>query len=148
MKIAFTIIGAIIVLLLFGTMLGGIEEAQTDEREDAFGAVVTGGGITVADVVLLGDLYDGDILNVVSITSTLGTDVPLSNAYVPGTNTLTVAGLTAAQTRTLTVTYQIDALTNYAAVGSFFGFTPLLIGVAVVAIIAGAIFVAFRNRGN
>lgn len=147
MKTAFSIIGAIIVIALFGTMLLGINEAQTDERTDSFGAVVTGGGVFDADVVLLGDLYDDSNLNVVSITSTLGTDVPLSGVYTAVTNTLNITGLTASQTRTLAVTYKIDALTNYAAVGSFFGFTPLLIGVAIVIIIVAALVAAFR-RGN
>ena len=146
MKTAFTIIGAIIVLVLFGTMLAGIGEAQTDERTDPFGAVVTGGGITVADVVLVVPLYEGNLGNVVSITSDLGTDVPIQTDYTALTQTLEVSGLTASDTRTLTVTYKYGALGNYVGVNSFFGFIPLLVGVAVVIIIVGSMVGAFKNR--
>jgi hypothetical protein len=146
MKIVITIIGVILILLLFGTMLGGINEAQTDERTDGFAAVVTGGGITTAPVVLVADLYDNDILNVVDITSDLITDVPLVGTYVPGTNTLNVVGLTAADTRTLTVTYEIDALTGSPGVGSFFNFLPLLVVIALVIIVVAAMIAAFKSR--
>lgn len=146
MKTAFTIIGAIIVLVLFGTMLMGIREAQTDEQEDAFGAVVTGGGITQADVVLTAPLYGEVLTNVVSITSGLGTDVPLATDYTVLTRTLEVSGLTASQTRTLTVTYQYGALDDYMGVNTFFGFIPFLVGIAIVAIIIGSIVLAFKNR--
>lgn len=147
MKVALTIIGVIVVLMMFSTLLGGIDTAQTDERTDNFGAVVTGGGITTADVVLVTNLYDGDVLNVVSVTSDLGTDVPLAFSYTALTRTLTINGLTAAQTRTLTVIYKYDALTgDNAAVGSFFGFLPFLIAVALVVIVVAAVMMAFKNR--
>jgi len=146
MKTALTIIGAIIVLVLFGTMMTGIGEAQTNEQEDDFGAVVTGGGDFDADVVLTVPLYDEGLINVVDITSDLGTDVPLATDYTALTQTLEVSGLTASQTRTLTVTYRYAALDDYAGVNEFFGFIPLLVGVAIVAIVVGAIVVSFRNR--
>lgn len=147
MKTVLVIIGVIVVLLLFGVMLGGINSAQTDNRTDAFGAVVTGGGVTTANVVLVGDLYENDVLNVISITSDLGTDVPLVGTYTALTRTLQVTGLTAAETRTLTVTYEINALTgDNAPVGSFFGFLPIIIVVALVAIVIAAVVAAFKNR--
>jgi hypothetical protein len=147
MKVALTVIGVIVILLLFGTMMGGINDAQTDLKTDNFAAVVTGGGITTADVVLVTDLYGGDVLNVTNVTSDLGTDVPLAFSYAALTRTLTINGLTAAQTRTLSVIYKYDALTgDSATVGSFFGIIPLLVAVAVIAIIAGVIYMAFKNR--
>lgn len=147
MKMAITIIGVILVILLFGTMMGGITNARTDERTDAFGAVVTGGGVTTTDVTLVADLYGDDILNVVEITSDLGTDVPLVNAYNPATNALTVHGLTASQTRTLSVVYKYDALIgDSATAGMFMGFVPLFVVIAVVFIIVGAMVAAFVHR--
>jgi len=146
MKVIFTIIGVVMVLLLFGTMMGGITEAQTDERTDAFGAIVTGGGDVDAAVVLVGDLYGNDILNVTSVTSDLVTDVPLVSVYVPGTNTLTIIGLTASDTRTLTVIYLIDALTASPGVSTFFGLLPLLVVIALVVVVVAGMIVAFKNR--
>lgn len=147
MKTVLVIIGVIIVLLLFGTLLGGINDAQTDLRTDAFGAVVTGGGVTTANVVLVATLYENSNLNVTSITSDLGTDVPIVGTYTALTRTLQVNGLTAAQTRTLTVIYKYDALTgDTATVGTFFGFLPLLVVVAVVVIVIAALVAAFKNR--
>lgn len=149
MKIALTIIGVILVLLLFGTMMHGITDARTDERTDAFGAVVTAGGDFDTDVVLVADLYDNNVLNVTSITSSLNTDVPIVDSYVAGTNTLTIKGLTASETRTLTVIYKYDALTGDAATaGTFLGFTPLFVIIAVVVVVIGAIVAGFASRGR
>ena len=147
MKTILLVIGVIVVILMFSTLMGGIKTAQTDERTDTFAAVTTGGGIVEADVVLVADIYGNDILNVVSITSDLNTDAPLPDTYVAGTNILTVRGLTASQTRTLTVVYQYSALTGDAeSAGTFLGFTPLLIGISIVVIIIAGLVMAFKNR--
>ena len=144
MKTAFVIIGAIVVLLLFGTMLGGINDAQTDSRTDNF-IVATAPADTDADVVLVGSLYGASVLNVTSITSTDGTDVPLVGTYTALTRTLGIEGLNDDSSRTLTVTYKIDGLTGYTGVGSFFGFIPLLIVVAVVVMLVAGGMAAFRR---
>jgi hypothetical protein len=147
MKVVFTIIGVIMVLLMFGLLLGGITQAKTDERTDSFGAVVTGGGVTTANVVLIADLYQNSNLNVTSVTSDLGTDVPIVGTYTANTHTLQVNGLTASQTRTLTVIYQYDVLTgDKAVVGTFLDFLPLLIIIAIVVIVIAALVMAFKNR--
>jgi len=146
MKIVLSIIGVILVILMFGTMIAGIKTAQTDERTDSFGAVTTGGGITTASVVLVADLFDDSVLNVTSVTSSLNTDVPLVNTYVPGTNTLSVVGLTASETRTLTVIYKYGSLTGTSApASSFFGFLPLLVVIALVVIVIAAMVAAFKK---
>jgi len=146
MKMAFSIIGAILVMVLFGTMMAGMKEAQTDEQEDDFGAVVTAPAATTADVVLTAPLYGNELTNVVEITSDLGTDVPLATDYTALTRTLEVSGLDDDETRTLTVTYLYGTLDDYAGVNSFFGLIPLLVGVVIVIIIVAAMVGAFRNR--
>ncbi len=146
MKTAFAIIGAILILVLFGTMISGMREAQTDEQEDNFGAEVTAPGTTTADVVLTAPLYGEELTNIVSITSTLGTDVPLATDYTPLTRTLEVSGLDDDASRTLTVTYLFGALGDYVGVGTFLGLTPLLVGIGAVIIIVAAMVLAFKNR--
>lgn len=147
MRAVLAVIGAIIILSLFGTMMVGIKAAQTTARTDNFAAVTTGMGVTEADVVLVTDPYEDDILNVTEITSDNGADAPLPDAYVTGSNTLTVRGLNANDTRDLIVTYAYGNLTGTAAAaGSFLGLMPLLIGAAAVIIVVGAMLVAFVNR--
>jgi len=150
MKSALAIIAVIMVLFMFGTMLSGIQGAQTDERDDAFAAVATGVGVTEADVELVADLYDEDILNVVDIASDNEDDAPLADSYAALTNTLTVRGLNANDTRTLEVTYQYDAMTGDASiVGSFFDLMPTLVVIALVLIIVGAMIMGYRSyRGG
>ena len=148
MKAALAIIGVIIILLLFGTMIGGINQAQTDERVDAFAAIVTAPDIVIADVVLVADPFNNNILNISSIVSSNALDAPLPDTYVAATNTLTVRGLAADDTRTLTATYDYGALIGQAAaMGSFLDMLPFLIAIAVVLIVVGAGIAVFtRSR--
>lgn len=147
MKIAFAIIGVIVILILFGTMMTGINTAKTDERTDIFAAVVTGVGETEADVVLVTDIYDDNILNVVQILSDNEDDAPLPDSYLPGSNTLTVRGLNANDTRDLEVTYQYDALTGEAEpTARFLDMLPIFVGIGALMIVVGGIVAVFINR--
>lgn len=146
MKTIMIIIGVILILMMFGTMLGGINNAKTDERTDDF-TVVTGIGETTADVVLITNLYGASLLHVVSVVSSLGTDVPLQTDYTALTRTLEVSGLTADTTRTLSVSYRYDALTgDNAAAGTFLDMLPLFIGIALVVVVIAGLVMAFKNR--
>lgn len=151
MRAALAVIGVIVILVLFGTMMVGINNAQTDERTDTFAAVTTGGGISTASVVLVGDLYSDNILNVVSISSSNALDAPLPNGYTSASNTLAVRGLNASDTRTLTVVYKYGALVGEAAAaGTFLNMVPLLVGVSILVILVGAgiaVFAANRSGG-
>jgi uncharacterized membrane protein len=147
MKIVMTIIGVILVILMFPLFILGNHAAQTTQRTDNYGAVTTGGGITTTTLTLVTDLYENNPLNVVSITSSLNTDVPIVGAYTAISHELVVNGLTASETRTLTVTYEYAALTGTsAAAGTFFGFMPLLVVIAIVVIVIAALVAAFKNR--
>lgn len=149
MKAAFTIVGVIIVIVLFGTMITGIRTAQTEERLDAFTGVTTGAGENEADVILVTDVYGNDILNVVEIISDNGLDAPLPDSYTSGNNSLTVRGLAASDTRSLDVTYRYDALTgDSAAAGTFLGMVPIFVGIAVVVILVAAGVAAWSARGG
>lgn len=146
MKVVLTIIGVVIVLLLFGTMMVGIKDAKTDLRTDSF-AVTTGALETEADVVLVADLYDNSILEVTAITSDELTDNPLPDSYVSNTKALTVRGLAADDSRTLAVTYRYDALTGDSApTGSFLGFLPIFVIIVCVLLLVGGMIAAFSKR--
>jgi hypothetical protein len=146
MKVVLTIIGVILVLLMFGLMMGGIKDAQTDSRTDTF-SVTTAPAETTADVVLVADLYNDSILEITGLTSDVSTDNALQDSYVSATRTLTVRGLDDDETRTLTVTYRYDALTgDSASTGSFLGFIPIFVIIAVVLILVGGMIAVFSRR--
>jgi hypothetical protein len=147
MKSVMAIIGVIIILALFGTMMMGLNAAKTDERTDTFAAVATGMAATTADVVLVTDIFNNSLLSVVSITSDNVGDAPLPDVYTAGSNTLTVRGLKANDTRALTVVYDYDALTGESAPAStVLNIVPIIIVIALLLIIVGAAIAAFARR--
>lgn len=150
MKAVFVIIGVIIVLILFGVMLSGIDDAQTSQRDDAFAGVATAPAVYTADVQLVVDIYDNNIVNVVSIISDNALDAPLPDTYVAASNTLTVRGLAANDSRSLVVTYKYGSLTGTAAkAGTFLDMIPLLMGMIIVVIIVAAGYMAWsRSKGG
>ena len=146
MKAVFVIIGVIIVILMFGVMVGGIKSAQTAERTDLYNS--TTAAETDEDVVLVGTLYDEDLLNV-TITSDLPADAPVPNTYTAVSRTLNIEGLAANETRQLTVTYLYGSLTGAAAsAGTFLGLTPLLVAIGVLLLIVAVIVAAMKSRQN
>lgn len=142
MKVVFVIIGVVVIISMFGLMVSGIKSAQTTERTDTF-ITVTAGGDFDSDVVLVGDLYEDELLNVTEITSDIGGDAPLPHAYNPITRTLTIDGLAASETHTLAVTYLYGSLTGSASSAStFLGLIPLLVGIGTVILVVAAIIAA------
>ena len=104
--------------------------------------VTTAVAATEADVVLNYDLYEADVAKVVSIKSTLGTDVPVAASYVEATKTLTVTGLTVDSTRNLATTHETESMGVYTGIGSIAKVAPLII---FVGLLAGGGFGLFRG---
>ena len=94
---------------------------------------ITGVGETTADIVLTYDLYEAGVGNVESITSTEGTDTPTADSYVEATKTLTVGGLIASATRTLTTTYETESMNIYTGLGSIIKVAPLIVFIGLLA---------------
>ena len=88
----------------------GIYDFKTDLREDNF-TVTTGLGETTANVTLLKAIYDDDT-STITISSDDSEDVPLYSSYNATTRSLSVIGFSDNNTRSLTVTYDIDAITG------------------------------------
>ena len=88
---------------------------------------------TTADIVLTYDLYEAGVGNVESITSTEGTDTPTADSYVEATKTLTVGGLIASATRTLTTTYETESMNIYTGLGSIIKVAPLIVFIGLLA---------------
>ena len=127
------IIAIAIAFVVFPIVMDATQDLLTHEgstwEEDV---VVTGGSETSGPVVLTYALLDDDEANVTSITSTLVTDVPVADSYVAGTKTLTVTGLTAASTRTLTTTYTTQSQNVFTGFGSIAKVAPLIVFVGLL----------------
>lgn len=103
----FTVVIAIFLLLgAFGAeILNGIKTWRTDGLATQSIVVATAVGVTTANITLAKDLYQANITNVDSITSTEGTDAAAATSYDEATLALTIAGLAANTSRTLTISY-------------------------------------------
>ena len=130
MKWVYTIIGIIVICLMFPLAMTGIHSAQTDSQTDVFPACVVAG--TTTDVVLTEDLWGDRSGSVTAITATGAGAVPVAGTYVAATNTLTITGLGADTPQDITVTYDIDGTTDFTGLGEIMGLTPLLIWVAII----------------
>jgi len=95
----------------------GIYSFRTDVKEDSF-YVTTAAGVTAANNTLTKALYDDDV-STVDLFSDLNTDTPTVYAYNTTTQVLWVTGLTASDDRTLTISYDYDALNASGAVSNF-----------------------------
>ena len=96
-------------------------------------AKTTGAANTTAPIVLDFDLYEADVANVASITSTLETDAPTADSYVEGTKTLTAGGLTVNSTRELATTYETESMDVYTGLGPIAKVAPLMVFIGLIA---------------
>lgn len=113
----------ITVILWFLPITQGVYDFKTDPREDTFNNVLTGVGETTANVTILKALYDNDT-STFSISSNTSRDIPLYSSYNATTRELMVSGLAANITRSLYVTYDIDALSGVVAISTLLNFVP------------------------
>lgn len=134
LEAVFGIISIFIAFIMFGLVMTGSHDILTDPDTDAFANVTTGVGETAADVVLTEDLYNSSTGSVTSLVSSLETDTPVAATYTSATNTLHVTGLTAEQTRTLTVAYEYGATDDYTGLGSIVKLGPLVLFLGLLAL--------------
>lgn len=103
-------------VLFFIPITDGVHDFRTDVKEDSF-FVTTAGG-TTGNVTLLKSLYDNDVASVALISSD-STDSPVVAGYHSTTRVLDVTGLTTSSNRTLTASYEFDALGGSTAIDLF-----------------------------
>jgi hypothetical protein len=143
MKSATLLLAAMIMILLAYPVIVSVNEFRSREYTEPH-IVVTDGASTTAPVVLVNDLFGDTTANAEVVSSDVD-DAPYPSAYVPGTNTLTVAGLAISTTRTLTVTYRIAALTDYPGADLMARFWPIFLILGIFGLIGGAIYNATRK---
>ncbi|MDD5095169.1 MAG: hypothetical protein PHV74_12460 [Dehalococcoidia bacterium] len=135
-----------IAFVMFPMVLSAAHDIQIDDTTDSFAGVTTDVAVTTANVVLTGDLWNDDNGHITSITSSLETDVPVAGTYVAATHTLSVSGLTASETRTLTVLYEADALGDYTGLGSMVGIAPMIIFIGLLFAGGLSVFTGVRSK--
>lgn len=145
MKTAALMIGAVIVILLLPAAIISIDDFRLADQEDEF-IVSTGGAETSKDVTLSQELF-GDETRNASVSSNVTADAPIASSYASATQALTVTGLAVSESHRLTVTYKIDALTDYWGAGTGARVWPIMLILGVIGIIAGAVYNATR-RGD
>lgn len=129
---AFLVIMASAILFLI-PLTDAAYDFKTDLREDSF-TINTAVGQTSANVTLVKAIYDDDVTTI-SVSSDLSTDVPLYSSYNTTSRQTLFTGFTANSTRTLTVSYDVDALAGGDAIDTL---TDRLAWFWLIAIIAFA----------
>jgi hypothetical protein len=132
MKILEKFIGVVVILLLIGYVFTGIDDARQKPYTQTAPLVVTASSNT-ADVALVKPLFNDDLTSVTAITSSNSTDSPAVTDYNPAGDTLTVSGLTANSTRTLSIAYTYARLAG--AQDTLFSILPFLIVIGVLFVV-------------
>jgi len=117
---------------------------RTDIRTDTFTSP-TAVGVTTANVTLIKELYDDDI-STIDLSSDLATDAPLANSYNATSRQLGMTGYTANTTRTIEVSYDIDALDGSTAINNLVDKIPFIWLLAIIAFAPAALFAIFTGR--
>jgi hypothetical protein len=140
MKVVSILIGAGICLLMLGGIMSAIKAARGSNFTEPH-IIATGGGITQENITLAATVMDGLNTNVI-VTSTNPLDAPIPFALNAITKQLTVTGLNASDTRTLTITYPISDLDGFT--DEVVRFIPAFWIIGVLCCIGGAGYLAFR----
>lgn len=139
------LVAIIALFLLLGAFASPITNGIKTWRTDSLTqtpTVVTGEGITTANVTLTSArlLFQADVSNV-QITSSI-TESPVASAYVEVSKDLFITGLTAGQTRVLTITYLAETE------DSVMGVLGPFLGILIFGGIIGALFWGvFKGKG-
>jgi hypothetical protein len=145
-KAAGAILGIFLLLGAFSTpILDGIKTWRTDGLSTQTTVVATAPGATTANVTLAKDLYQANVVNIHSITSTDGADAAAATSYTEATLVLLVSGLNDDSSRTLTIQYYGETDSDVLRIiGPFLG--VLVIGGLTILMI-WSIFEGKKRRG-
>ena len=134
----------VVVALLFMLPFGqAVYDFRTDVREDEFD-ITTAAGVTTANATLVKPIYDDDY-QTISILSDLSTDNATFVSYNATTRVVNIAQLTASQTRTLTISYDINALSDNTALDLFLDQLPWIYILFIVVILGMSIYAIWRR---
>ena len=125
---------------------GAVYDFRTDLREDDFSST-TVAGQTTENVTLHKPVYDDDI-DTIDIVSDESADTPAYNSYDNTTRVVNITGLSANLTRTLTVSYDVDALEGGDALNTFVGYIPWIWMLIIIVFPIAALAAIFTGRAD
>lgn len=141
----FGLILIFIAFILFPMVMSGTHEVRTDDATQS-GNITTGVGATTGDIVIAhGGLYNDSTDSVTSVSSSNGGDTPAASSYTAATDTLTVSGLEASKTRTITVAYEYNAISDYEGMEETTSIAPTVLFVALL--LSGVMMMWHSIRG-
>lgn len=143
MKAAGLLIAAVIIVLSLPAMLTSLDDFRLDEQVDTY-VVTTDNSTTTYSATLSQDLYNDDEVNA-SVSSNYTSDAPIASSYTAASNALLITGLAISQTHYLTVTYNIEGLTDYYGAFTATRMIPLLFVLGIMAIVVGSAVNAWRR---
>jgi len=120
-----------------------VYDFRTDLRTDTF--ITATAGVTSANETLLDALY-GDDIGSIDIVSSNATDTPLPNSYNSTSQVLNIIGLGTNTSRTLAVSYDVDALESSSGISNLLDYIPFIWILICVAFGPAALFAIFTGR--
>ncbi len=142
MKSALLIIAACLVILLLPATLSAINEFRMAEHTELH--VIATTNQTTGTATLTQDLFNDSVVNV-SFSSNNTADAPLATGYTAATKVLAIDGLQTSATRTLSITYKIDALTDYVGTGTAVKIWPIFLVLGVIGLVIGGVYNATKH---
>ena len=130
--------------LFFLPITDGITAVKTDTKIDRLPSV-TGAGETTDNLTLTNEVYNDDTSDL-TLDSSDGDDTPTLTAYAPGNHTIAISGLSANTTRTITVTYDIAALTIWSGVDTLLGYFPMIWYILAIVMAPAALIAIWKFR--
>ncbi len=146
MKPVMLLLGALVIILLLPSTVPSIQDFRSESFTEAQGSITTAAGITSANVTLTQDLFDDATSEIVSITSSDATDIPLATTYTAASNKLLVIGLNDDASRTLTIVYKIGTLTDFWGVDLASRTLLTFIILGVIGVVAAAVYQGTRRE--
>jgi len=134
------------VLLWMLPLSEAVYDFRTELREDVFTSP-TGVGVNCANVTLGKPVYDDDT-GTIDYYSDLDTDTPAYSSYNATSRQLLVCGLTANTTRVLTISYDINALEGYDAIGTVVDRWPFIWILLIIVFPVAAFVAMFMGRSD
>lgn len=130
------VVTVILWLLPVSEAVYGFQSTQREQSE----TISTGAGVTTATIILDRPIFEDTYINNVYY-SDLSTDTPAYSNYTTLTRELTISGLTASDSRTLTILYDVDGLSFHPAIKTVINIIPtiwilILVAFPVVSLIA------------
>ncbi len=133
----------IIIILLLGAMLAGLQAFRATTIDEPFNAGVAADNSTV--VALSHSVLDDDTLNI-SLSSNITADAPVLSSYSASSRSLRVTGLDSGTAlRRLTVTYKSNQLGQFAPVDLAVKFWPLYYILGLLGVITAAVIHEFKH---